>query len=379
MAVGFEAIAPGKLLLFGEHAAVYGYPALGMALPVRLTLRIDFEELPGAPHVPHRSAADVRDTLEAIEDRWELPNILGDRPHILGEFFLTVERTAAELLPSLEIERFRGVVSLSSAIPIASGFGSSAAVCASVSRILLAAESSGDLSNPDTNLPASPYHNGAVTPKISTPASNFMPEAPQKRRLWNLANRLERFFHGTPSGIDTGLAVLGGTQAFFFPEEAPRGALPTAYPRPAFPGWVVAASVPRTGSTKALVASVREQVDSRETAMEKLRNLGNIAMEAAELLEERDPDRTITETAERADQAHALLREFGLSHPTVERALAVGKERGALGGKMSGAGGGGAFYLICRDEGSARSVAEAVGEVIGSDEVVTIPPQQIAE
>ncbi len=376
MGVGFEAIAPGKLLLFGEHAAVYGYPALGMAIPVRLTLRIDFEELPGAPHVSHKSGADVRDSREAIEDRWELPRILTDQPHLLSEFFLTVERTAAELLPALEIERYRGVVSLSSGIPIASGFGSSAAVCACVSRILLAAESSGDLSAPDTAMPASPEAQARGEPRLSTHPTHFMPDSPHPQRLWSLANRLESFFHGTPSGIDTGLAVLGGTQAFFFPSSRE---LPRAYPRPAFPGWLVAGSVPRTSSTKSLVASVRERVEDDRSAMEKLKALGEVAMESAELLEERDRDRVIRETAVRADRAHRILREFGLSHREVEAALEAGSAAGALGGKMSGAGGGGAFYLICREEREARRVAEAVRESITSGEVVLIPPQQVAD
>jgi mevalonate kinase len=377
MGVGFEAIAPGKLLLFGEHAAVYGYPALGMALPVRLTLRIDFEELPEAPHVAHTSAADVRDTRESIEDRWELPLILDDQPHLLSDFFLTVERTAAELLPTLEIERYRGVVSLSSAIPIAGGFGSSAAVCACVSRILLAAESSGDISNRVD--PTGTEEQLAGSHRLTTHPSHFMPTATHPQRLWTLANRLERFFHGTPSGIDTGLAVLGGTQAFYFPEERGPEDLPRAYPRAAFPGWLVAGSVPRTGSTKALVLAVREQVESAPRWMDKLRRLGEIALEAAELLEEREAHRIIRETAERAEEAQELLRGFGLSHPTVEAALAAGKAAGALGGKISGAGGGGAFYLVCRNSEEAEQVSGAVGSVIGGEHLVTIPPQQIAE
>lgn len=377
MGVGFEAIAPGKLLLFGEHAAVYGYPALGMALPVRLTLRIDFEELPEAPHVAHTSAADVRDTRESIEDRWELPQILDDQPHLLSEFFLTVEKTAAELLPTLEIERYRGVVSLASAIPIASGFGSSAAVCACVSRILLAAESSGDISNRAG--PKGTAEELSGSHRLTTHPSHFMPSAPHPRRLWSLANRLERFFHGTPSGIDTGLAVLGGTQAFYFPEEIKRGELPRAYPRAAFPGWLVAGSVPRIGSTKALVNAVREQVELEPRAMERLRRLGEIALEAAELLEEREPERVISETARKSEEAQELLRGFGLSHPQVEEALSAGRDAGASGGKISGAGGGGAFYLVCRNGTEAERVFRAVGSVIGEEHLVTIPPQQIAE
>ena len=33
--------AHGKLLLFGEHSAVYGHPAVGVSLPEQTTVRLD--------------------------------------------------------------------------------------------------------------------------------------------------------------------------------------------------------------------------------------------------------------------------------------------------------------------------------------------------
>ena len=51
------------------------------------------------------------------------------------------------------------------------------------------------------------------------------------------------------------------------------------------------------------------------------------------------------------------LRRLSLSTPWLDRLLAAGRSEGALGGKLSGAGAGGAFFLVVRDTGIAAAVA----------------------
>ena len=72
-----EVSAPGKLILMGEHAAVYGRPALIAALDLRLTARLSplpGEEvrldLPGLGHAESTSWRDLRAYARAARERW---------------------------------------------------------------------------------------------------------------------------------------------------------------------------------------------------------------------------------------------------------------------------------------------------------------------
>ena len=56
-----------------------------------------------------------------------------------------------------------------------------------------------------------------------------------------------------------------------------------------------------------------------------------------------------------ADAAQRLLAGLGLADPSQERLLHAGHTAGACGGKLSGAGGGGACFLICRDRHDCRA------------------------
>ena len=209
------------------------------------------------------------------------------------------------------------------------GFGSSAALCAALARAALehAAGPRGD--------------------------------------AWRLAHESERLFHGTPSGIDTGLSLLGGLLAF----QPSLPGLP-AYERLPSPRlWLVTAAVPRDEACGALIRSLGERMRAADPfARDAIAALGRIAQSAWEALRsvgtrrgpsEGSPDPAVL-LGGLADAAMEVLRGLGLGTPGLDTLLAAGTRAGARGGKLSGAGGGGAFYLVAGSITSAETAADAV-------------------
>jgi len=291
----------GKLILFGEHAVVFGYPGIGIPLPESTTAVI---------HGP-RSAA------------WDLGEIPSeDRSAVQG----LIDRVE-ELLPEL-VSRGRRAVRIRSSVPRGVGLGSSAALCTAMAAAALAAVG----------------ENGAGT---------------DIARTWQLAHELERGFHGTPSGIDTGLSLLKGLTAF-----SPKPpALPEWEALPCAPLWLVVGALPRSGDSASLIQDIGRRARSGAgDVRESLSALGRIASEAREHLAGPSPAARIGRLA---DKAMDVLRGLGLSHPSLDDLLRDGMASGALGGKLSGAGGGGAFFLVCGDGPAAREIAGRLQRDVG--------------
>lgn len=345
---GTTVAAPGKLLLFGEHAAVHGFPAVGVTLNRSLSLTatpadattfriLSARDGGSGPDVDTTRMAPFIDHIHSVLPGW--------RP--------------ADL-------------TVSSDIPLSSGFGSSAALCVTLARL---------------------YH-GVATP-VHT--------------VWETAHALERFFHGTPSGVDTGLSARTGVVAFSFGESAtvvghsgeevgagtpsaraglaedaaevaasgglaedaaarsaPAGsaevsapfsppALPTVRPLDVTLPPLVYGSIPRTRTARELIAHVSAQVATDRAMRDALEDLGAIAAEVIDQL-----PLTARELATRANRAHARLQQLGVSTAELDAVIATGTEAGALGGKLSGAGGGGAFYLVCEHNEDARRIASTL-------------------
>jgi mevalonate kinase len=287
-----------KLLLFGEHAAVYGHPAVGLSLNRDLRVKLQPEGASGWKI--HGGRAE-------------------DRDPILRILTLLQELTGAQLNGRLR----GGRLQLESRIPRGLGFGSSASLC-----VALAA---------------------AVAAGV---------EEKDSRRIWKWAHRAETVFHGTPSGIDTGLALLDGLYSF---RPHPPG-LPEAERLPGVALHLVVGAVPRKESARALIGALREKVMERDQGVEAiLGRLGGIAAKAGEILRNPNPEEGVKtapgQLAALATEAHKILRALDLSTPELERMLEEGRAKGALGGKLSGAGGGGAFFLICTEPRTAAAVA----------------------
>jgi mevalonate kinase len=324
--------APGKLLLFGEHAAVYGYPALGVPLSRKLSL--------------------------VVEPSSRLEMIFADLPvpAEMVESFVGHLKTTGEAC-GLAVPAAR--LTVSSDIPVGGGFGSSAALCTVLAGWLLGVP---ELAGAPGPVGAHGSGGAAVEDSAALHA------------IWRLAHRLEHFFHGTPSGIDTGLTTFAGPLSFHFSGTGTPGeqGLPTVAPVQMPPAVLVAGSIPRTRSTRELVASVRERRERDPRGTDAiLRNLGTLSEGFIGDTGGSAPRRRSTPSARStpstsdlgtaADQAHRLLTELGVSTPQLDAVLQRGIEAGALGGKLSGAGGGGAFFLVCSDDAVARDVVSAVG------------------
>jgi len=97
----------------------------------------------------------------------------------------------------------------------------------------------------------------------------------------------------------------------------------------------------------------------KQDVRDNLRMLGTIAAEAKNHL---CAGARADSIGKLADSAMEGLRALGLSDPWLEALLSEGKRSGALGGKLSGAGGGGAFFLVCAGELAAQETAMALGE-----------------
>ena len=182
-----RASVPGKLILMGEHAAVYGRPALVSAVGPRAFVSVT--RTPGGlvidlPDLGERSEttwSDLEKRTKQARDLWsryaEIPTperfeaLENDSPeHLVA---LALGEVAAEIgtadLPSIEVR-------VSSQLPIGSGFGSSAATAVAVIGATLA----------------------------------FFDEASDLDRIDRIALEVERRQHGLPSGVDHKTVIFGG-------------------------------------------------------------------------------------------------------------------------------------------------------------------------
>lgn len=305
--------ANGKLLLFGEHSAVYGHPALGVTLENRTTV---------AFHGPPAAAWNL-----AAIPAGDVDGVL----HVLDR----MERTLPDFAAAGRCE-----IRIDSNIPRTAGFGSSAALCCALARAAL------QRSNRDGE---------------------------DLERAWAIAHDAERLFHGTPSGVDTGLSLLQGTSIL---RPRPPG-LPEYELVPAAGMRLVFGAVRRDETCRDLIAGLaaRMRLPDRaaKTAME---SLGEISESAAAVLGFGGKD-CARHFGTLANAAMAHLRSLGLSTPDLEVVLDASRSAGATGAKLSGAGGGGAFYAVAPDAPTADAVASRIEQAAAAAGVVLLGPVRI--
>ncbi|HTQ07356.1 MAG TPA: mevalonate kinase [Polyangiaceae bacterium] len=274
-----RARAAGKVILLGEHAVVYGAPALAAALDRGATARaFPAERDRLALGTRSGSEGDGSDPMRALG---ALRASLGVAPHAV----------------EAELE-----------MPAGSGLGASAALGVAIARALVLA------TEPDAVLGSA-----AVGARVLAAAA-----------AW------EGVFHGNASGVDAAAAASSGCIHF----SRAAGSEPVRLERP-LPLAVAVAGPP--ASTREMVASVArlrarrpEIVDKAVSGVTALVNNARLCLEAGDL----------TGLGKLMDLNQMLLSGLMVSTESIERACDAARRAGALGAKLTGAGGGGCVVAL---------------------------------
>lgn len=292
------ATAPGKIILLGEHAVVYGRPAIAAPVWQTTATATLTHAAPGSGCLIVARDIDLRLRLAAAG---------AEQPLALVARLALAQLGLAEE-PDWQIE-------LASTIPIASGMGSGAALSTALVRAIFA-EAGRD-----------------VPPEVVSA----------------LVYESERIYHGTPSGIDN-TVIAYGTPIWFV-----RGRPPEAFTPPA-PFTLVIADTGIRSPTRETVGDVRRgwQADPARyeawfDAIAGCVARGREAILRADWLA----------LGQSMDENQALLAALGVSGPALERLIAAARQAGALGAKLCGGGRGGNMIALVEEE-KRRPVEDAL-------------------
>src|SRR6056297_3067424 len=296
--------APGKVYLFGEHAVVYGEPAVPCAIErrARVTVERRDDELLRV-HADDLSLDGF--TVEYSGTSESKPDVAVSESLIdaaMGYVDAAVEQ-AREAVAEERGEDVSDVgfdITIESDIPLGAGLGSSAAV--TVAGIDAAARELGVELSPPT-----------------------------------VADRAFRAEYdvqeGEASRADTFCSAMGGAVRVEGDDcrriEAPD--LPIVV---GFDGGA--------GDTGALVAGVRKLREEYGFAADTIEAVGDIVREGEQAL----ADGNVAELGRLMDFNHGLLEALGVSSRSLDRMVWAARDAGAEGAKLTGAGGGGCVVAL---------------------------------
>lgn len=305
-----KASAPGKLMLFGEHAVVYERPCIVTAVNHRMSVSIDERNderiIVNAPEV------NVKDYIISID------NLNGQYPRE-ASFVLTAVKNFFD-----EYQYEHGLnIETHSEFSSKFGFGSSSAVTVSIIKAL----------------------------------SELFGFRMTKKELFDISYKTVLDVQKVGSGFDVASAIYGGTLYFIKGGRAIEEMSIKEMP-------IIVGYTGVKADTSTLVKSVSEKLE-RET--EKINNIfdkiGNIVINAKEEIKKFDWN----EVGSLMNQNQKYLEMLGVTSPELDRLISSSNKAGVYGSKLSGAGGGDCMIALASEEKRAivsKAIEKAGGTII---------------
>lgn len=306
------ASAPAKIILFGEHFVVYGEPAIVMAINKRAyataklrndkLLRIVFSDL------------NLSGTF--MDNVFKPEKCSLQHKTMFEPVWLIVKKISetAQTKSGMDIK-------IHSSIPIAAGLGSSAAIAVATAK--------------------------AVSKLLNVDANQEM--------IYTVALEAERLIHGAPSGIDPVISTYGGVLKFIKGKGFTHLKVKENI-------RLVVGDTCLQRSTGEMVSTVRKNYESYPSILKPIIKAGGkLALLGAEAIMEGN----IEKLGELMNINHALLYAIGVSSEPIEKLVYAARKAGALGAKLTGAGGGGCIIALSPENRSSL-VVEAIKDAGGT-------------
>ncbi|GKZ13498.1 mevalonate kinase [Haladaptatus sp. T7] len=290
--------APGKVYLFGEHAVVYGEPAVPCAIERRASVTVEARD-------DDRLRVHAKDlsidgfTVEYSSETNATPDVNVSESLVragVGYIDAAIEQARdATDTPDAGFD-----ITVESNIPLGAGLGSSAAV--TVAAI------------------------DAATRELGvTLSSDEIADRAYKAEL--------AVQDGEASRADTYCCATGGAVRV-------EGDDCRSIEAPDLP--IVVGFDGGAGDTGKLVAGVRALRDEYDFAAETVESIGDIVRQGEQVLADGDLD----ELGKLMNFNHGLLEALGVSSRSLDNMVWAARDAGAMGAKLTGAGGGGCIVAL---------------------------------
>ncbi|KAJ4317053.1 Mevalonate kinase [Neodidymelliopsis sp. IMI 364377] len=376
----FMVSAPGKVIVYGEHAVVHGKSAIAAAISLRSYLHVSFLSKSNRTVKLRFPDIQMEHTWNIDDLPWDAFSKAGKKKYYydlvtaldpdlmaaIQPFIDEVSPKAPESIRKIQhasacsfLYLFLSLASrktppcvytLRSTIPIGAGLGSSASISVCLSAALLMQIRA--LSGPHQDQP--PQECELNIERINR---------------WAFVG--EMCIHGNPSGIDN--TVSSGGKAVLY-QRMPDGKPPRVEPLHNFPELpLLLVNTRQSRSTATEVAKVGNLRTLHPALAENiLESIGMVTESAHRLLTSPDFDPTshasLKHLGELVTINHGLLVSLGVSHPKLERVRELIDHTGIGWTKLTGAGGGGCAISIIKPKPPALTNGHSNGHEISSDE-----------
>jgi mevalonate kinase len=305
-----SASAPGKVILFGEHAVVHGYTAAAIPLP------------------------GIRATTSIAARYYGLDtHIIAPMIGLYVDFAFLADVHPIKFALNLFYARYPHIdqrpitINMQSQIPMSSGMGSGAAVTASLFKSLFL------------------FHHEEYT----------------QQTLSEMVYEVEKIHHGSPSGIDN--TVVCFEQPVIFKRNQPLQTFSITGE-----AVLVIANCGHSTPTYETIATVRQKlVDQPETVTEIFSSIEKTTQQGIQTLQSGD----FQAAGMSMRNNHQLLHDLGVSDPVLDNLVDVAIKAGAWGAKLSGGGRGGIIIALCSPD--KKQLICAALENAGGMQIMTTP------